>query len=570
MKNQDSQSENTGRKISRRQFIKTAAAGAAGIASMGILGGCNSSANPADSSTATSTVGSSIEPSTKGGAAVVPEETLETDVVVVGTGVAGIIAACGAADMGANVIAIDRATGFLGTNLVNCSGAWCVDSTPQKAAKNPMTQEEAFNRIMEGTHYQCNAKVVRSMLKKSGRAVDILIDGGIQFMYPFELTDDPEDWLSRGGHVYLQEASERAETLQGIMDSRDNITCLWEAEVTSLVSEEGIVTGVLLQGQNGKVTQINAPSVVICTGGFLANPDMVAQYYSGAKLISQGSKNNDGAGIKLAQSAGAQIGKNFSLSINEMGAANEKAVPAYSWAPGRGTNSGFYLPMFGNILLDNDGNRFMNEQRMCEKTMYSGEPIIRESTYYTIADQTFMDRLASTPVMDFLSESAIANMAPALVAGFDGVVLSNIFDDFETAVTEGWAYKANSLEEIAEFFDLPDLVATIGTYNTSCESGVDEYMFTPAEYLNPVKEGPFYIYEYNVGAWLTLGGIKCDGSCRAVNADNKTIPGLFVAGADADLWSTPYYQGGSAQGFCLASGMVAGEAAAENAGKGNG
>ena len=85
--------------------------------------------------------------------------------------------------------------------------------------------------------------------------------------------------------------------------------------------------------------------------------------------------------------------------------------------------------------------------------------------------------------------------------------------------------------------------------------------------LIPVKNGPFYMVEYNVGAWLTLGGIKTDGKLAAQTADGKSIPNLYVAGADADLWSVPYYQGGSALGFCYASGLLAGETAAENAKK---
>ena len=62
-----------------------------------------------------------------------------------------------------------------------------------------------------------------------------------------------------------------------------------------------------------------------------------------------------------------------------------------------------------------------------------------------------------------------------------------------------------------------------------------------------------------------IPAIKCDGRCQAVDASNKVVSGLFVAGADADLFTSPYYAAGSANGFAVGSGLIAGEAAAEAA-----
>ncbi len=554
------------KKISRRSFLKGTATGAAAFALGGLLQGCtNNNTSSQDSNDSSQNNQEEVKAYTSVALAdAAADTTLETDVVVVGIGVAGIIAAAGAADKGAKVIALDRASGFGMTNNVNTTGAWHIESSEQMKYEDHLTKQEAFERIMAGTNYQCNAKIVRSLIEKSGRAIDIVINSGMPLFYPFSMNPAKDDYLSRGGHVYLAEGTDRIPFLENIVNSRENIECHWSTEVTNLVTENDGVCGVLAKDENGTLL-IKAKSVVVCTGGFLQNKEMVAQYYGGAQLVPQGNIYNDGAGIQLTQAAGAQMGKNFSISMNEMGAANFKARPTFSWAPGRNTNVNFYLPNFGLILLDKNGERFMNEQRMCEATMYSGEQALRESVYYTVVDQDEMDRIASTPVMDFLGEGAKANMGPALLAGFEGVVLTNIYDDFETAVKEGWAFKADTLEELAEHFNAPKLKESIEAYNHACDTGIDEYMYTPADYLVPVKNGPFYMIEFNVGAWLTLGGIKCDGNCAALRSDNSVIPGLFVAGADADLWSVPYFQGGSALGFCYASGLVAGEAAAENA-----
>ena len=99
-------------------------------------------------------------------------------------------------------------------------------------------------------------------------------------------------------------------------------------------------------------------------------------------------------------------------------------------------------------------------------------------------------------------------------------------------------------------------------YNGYCESGSDEQFFKDAAYLNPVAEGPFYAVQSMPAGWLSLGGIKTNAAGQALDAHNHAVTGLYVAGADADLFTSPYYQMASCNGFCLGSGIVTGEAAA--------
>lgn len=552
-------------RISRRNFLKSLTASTAGIAAAGLLAGCNTAASstPAASSAAASEVpAESAAASTAASAE--PSQVLETDVAVIGLGASGMLAALGAADKGASVIAIDTAANFEATTNTHTTGSWLVESSEQLKYDHYMTQEQAFTRIMEGTNYQCNGKVVRNMLKVSGRAADIMIQGGVQFMYAFANSDENTDWLSRGGHVYLEEGEPRANNFREMCAARSTLTTMFSTRATQLLTDaSGKVTGLLAENADG-VIQINAKAVICCGGGFLANAEMVKEHFAGAQIVNQGFATVDGSTIQMCQSVGAQLGKNFSVSCNEMGAANFKAKPQYSWAPGRNTSACFYLPLFGNILMDKNGDRFINEQRMAEQTMYTGEPLIRDSVYYTVIDSANLERLKTTPIYDFLSEGSKANMGMALLAGFQGVTLTEMETDIDQAISEGWAAKADTLEELADKFGLTHMVDTVATYNEACQSGYDDDFFTPADYLTPVTEGPYYIFEYNPGAWCTIGGIKTDGSCRALDADNNVISGLYVAGCAADLWSVPYYQGGSCNGFCLASGLLAGESAADD------
>ena len=83
-------------------------------------------------------------------------------------------------------------------------------------------------------------------------------------------------------------------------------------------------------------------------------------------------------------------------------------------------------------------------------------------------------------------------------------------------------------------------------------------MFKEAQFLRAVDTGSLYVVELDIAAWVTLGGIKTDGYCRAVDADANPIPGLFVAGVDGDFWAVPYFEGGSAQASAWAPGILPG------------
>ena len=538
--------------MSRRSFV----GGVAGVVALsGVAAQAARASEAGEKATSTST---SAE---RAGEA---QDDMSADVAVVGLGAAGLMAALAAADKGATVIAIDSAADFEGTTNTHTTGAWMIESEEQLKHDHYLTQQEAFEWIEPGTHYQCNGKVVRNIIRSSAQAANYLIDGGVQFMYAFEGTTEDDAMLNRGGHVYMEEGEPRADNFRAMCAQRETLTTLFGLKGTELMTDaDGDVCGVVAQGEGGEV-RISAPAVIVATGGFLANPDMIKEHFAGAVIVNQGLGQNDGTGIKMCQAAGAQIGKNFSVSCNEMGAANLKASPAYSWAPGRGTNPCFYLPLFGNVLVDRRGERFMNEQQMAEQTMYSGEPMLRDPYYYTVVDQAYVDTVKSNPVFDFLTEGTKANMGGALLAGFQGVTLSEFDDAIDEAIEQGWAAKADTVEELAEAFGLMNLPQTIKRYNEACEQGYDDEFFLPADYMHAIEEGPFYVFEYNPGAWVTLGGIKTDGFCRAVNADNDVVDGLYVAGVDGDFWSVPYYQGGSCNGFSLASGALAGNTAAED------
>ncbi|EQI11789.1 UNVERIFIED_ORG: FAD binding domain protein [Clostridioides difficile F501] len=529
--------------VTRRSFI----AGAGTLAALAAAGlaGCSPSAQ---SNAGTQEEQGSIELKQA-------DSTRECDVVVVGLGASGLMAAYGAASKGASVIAIDTGTNMAATTNVRTSGAWCVGSKLQKeAGGDPLTIQEAMDHINNGTNYQSNQKTLRAILGASGRAIDILVENGMEFRTDFDKTGSEATINTRGVHWYNLTGDDRAAVFQAVADNA-GVECLFGTIAENIIMENGSATGVQCSS-GSNVVDIKAKAIIMCSGGFLGNPDLVAERFAGAKIVVMGNPSCTGAGIDMAIEAGAQLGKCFSISMNEYGGANDLASPTYAFRPGTGSNDALRLTVFGGLMVDAEGDRFINEGFVCERCMFAAEPFVREKYHYAVADSAFINRLSTEPASEFFGDERMKGM-------FAETIMSDLVDQFDKAIEEGWAFKADTIAELGQHFDLTNLEETTRAYNAACEAGADELFFKDAKYLSALTEPPFYIVQSQPAGWLSLGGIKSNASFQALDADGKPIPGVYVAGVDADLFTSPYYQMASANAFALSSGLIAGEAAGE-------
>ena len=119
-------------------------------------------------------------------------------------------------------------------------------------------------------------------------------------------------------------------------------------------------------------------------------------------------------------------------------------------------------------------------------------------------------------------------------------VLTQAKDQLQEAIDQGWAYKADTIEELLEKFGLENLVSTVEEYNKYCEAKHDSEFGKDPVFLTPISSGPYYVFEYEPSAWYTIGGVKVDDSLRALNKDNEPIKGLYVAGVDAGSLFTEF------------------------------
>lgn len=525
--------------MSRRSFVATAAATAAsGIA----LGTATANADEAKTGGATS------------------GDTLECDVLVCGLGASGATAAVAAARGGAKVIAIETAddiTGAGGTS--HCTAPAMFGSKAQNEANPdvPVTEQDAFEYLYPLTHYQENGLLLREMIRRSGIVIDEMVAAGFPFMFANTTVDADAPFKNKCGCIYKVRGAERGALWEAMWDEAGVDYRYGTTAESAILADDGTLAGIHCTTADGDL-DIYAKRVILCCGGFISNTEMVKQYYAGADIVSCGMPADKGDGTNIALSLGAQMGKNFSTSVNEFGGSNLKAVPQTARGPQAECNSALRLQILGLPAFDKHGNRFLDEGIMNGHVMYSAEPLLRNSTYYILADQAFIDRIKSEPYGNFVDTSEPTNVANNLV----DLQLTAIEDDVDAAVEEGWAAKG-TLAEVAEAFGLENLEASVAQYNEYCEAGLDDQFFKTPEYLIPLTQEPYYLIEYNPSGYLTMGGIKCDAGCHALDVNNDIVPNLFVAGTDADLWSVPYALGGSAHGFCLASGWLAGETAAK-------
>ena len=532
--------------VSRRSFLVGAGAAAA-LAAAGLSGCATPTAKDKTSLGETGAEGSA--PTLKEAT-----DTRECDVLVVGLGASGLMAAYGAASKGTSVIAVDTSVDMTGTTNVRTSGAWCSGSQlQQQAAGETLSIKEGMDHINNGTNYQSNQKTLRAILGAGGRAIDALAAGGMKFRTDFDKKGDEANINTRGVHWYDLTGEDRAAVFQAVADNA-GVECLFGTTAETIILEDGSVSGVQCV-QGGSVIDIKAKAVIMCSGGFLGNPDLVAERFAGAKIVVMGNPSCTGAGINMALDAGAQLGKCFSISMNEYGGANDLASPTYAFRPGTGSNDALRLTVFGGLMVDAEGERFINEGFVCERCMFAAEPFVREKYHYAIADSAFVEKLSSEPASNFFGDERMKGM-------FAETVMSDLVDQFDAAINEGWAFKADTVAELGEHFGLTHLEQTVKDYNAACEAGEDTLFFKEAKYLNALTQPPFYVVQSQPAGWLSLGGIKCNASCQALDADGKPVAGLYVAGVDAALFTSPYYQMASANGFALGSGLIAGEAAA--------
>lgn len=402
------------------------------------------------------------------------------DVLVIGGGGSGITAACTAFDAGLNVILVEKMPMLGGNTNLATTQMWAAGSRLQQEAGQTETAEDFYEFIVtgKGATMPLDPDATMQMCQRSGEMVDWLLDEGVAFGRVFNIySHGPADGGAPGVVI-----------MAGLRESLDRrgIDYRLNNRATSLVVEDGAVCGAVIDGPDGTYT-IRAKSVVMATGGYANNSEMVTKYDPRwTNLGCNSSPSQTGDGILMAEEIGAQLKDMHDITIN----------PTVLYA-GDVLISLTALRTNGAILVNNSGKRFANEEGA-----------------YTAQAELLLQQDKEEAFMIF-DHTMIENVG--LIAKY---------------AEAGYFVEADSIEAVAEELgiDPAGLSETVETYKGFVQNGADEE-FGRKFMTITFENAPFYGVKVYPSVQTTAGGIVINLNSEVVSTDGSVIPGFFACGA---------------------------------------
>ena len=446
-------------------------------------------------------------------AAVKPPKDETVDVLVVGSGISGMVAGITAAEKGSNVLIIEK-QGMLGAgDSMNISTGITAGGSrliKQLGIENATAKDYADFLVKQAATKKVpiNEKNVRTYAMRGGELVDWLMDLGVPFGRFqkdkwFHIT---KDGSAPGPHIVRALSKKIAD---------DNINYRLNSQVVDLLMKDGKVVGATVKTGAGSY-KVSAKAVVMATGVFSASHELVKKWApEWVGRPTTGAVSLTGDGILMAQKVGAQT-----VAMREI-KANYLCHPLTARD---GVSLTAITPY--NILINHEGKRFVDEGHA--SINFKSRAMMKQTGHeaYAIVDQTAMDNL-----------KLMRNYAAA-----------------------GYFVKANTVEELASKLkvDQKAFIKTMKDYMAACQAGKDPEFNRRIQY--PIAKAPFYAALVTPSMQSTYGGIKTDEKAQALNADNKPIAGLYAAGA-----TSGHEAYANEVGFAAIIGLVYGKIAGENA-----
>lgn len=499
------------------------------------------------------------------------DEEITTEIVVVGGGASGSAAALQAVEDGAKVTLVEMTASPAGQGTM-AGGLFGTNSTQQQEQGKTVDGKWFYDQFVNTSNYTANGGLLSKIIQKSGETVDWLIENGVNLILAHPSTGGYEEHKythpSSTIHGYVDGGTVAITTLHEQIEAKGG-DVLYSTKATELMIENGEIKGIKAEKSDGGTLTINADAVILATGGFAGNQELVTKYF-GEGVGTGRVATNIGTGIEMAISAGAAASFEDAITMHY-------GVDRGGSKWGSALNSALINPF---LFVDVDGNRFMNEESFIFEPIKTSNVIksLPQMTAYEIFDQTmidivkeqgpagltdvYTDELATNPTV-FIEVGHEVNTAKAAEAAHTP---TDIMPDIEALIAEGTIISAKSPEELAEKLGMTHLVDTIARYNELCEAGEDTDHFKSSKYLDKL-EGTLYAVKTSPSVFLgTLGGIDINDNAEVLDPNGKAIKGLYAAGSETNGVygnSYVYFEGGTL-GYAYGSGRVAGASAAQS------
>ena len=411
------------------------------------------------------------------------EKTLDTDIVIIGAGGAGMAAAIMAQQAGQQFVILEKMP-YVGGNTTKATGGMNAAETHYQKEQGIEDSVALFAAdTMKGGHDINDPALVETLASKSAEAIDWLDTIGAEL---------PKISFSGGASTNRIHAPADGSAVGNFLVDKFSaklkelgVDIMLNTKATQLIMQDGKVAGVKAEGADANYT-INCKAVILATGGFGANLDMIASFRPDLQgTVTTNAPGATGDGIVMGQEVGAAL---VDIEQIQLHPTVEQTTSMLITESVRGD---------GAILVNQGGKRFTNE--LLTRDAVSAAELEQEGCYaYIIFDQHLRDNLKA----------------------------------IEKYVTNGLTKQADTIEGLAEQLNIDPatLAQTLADWNEAVKNKNDTAFGRTTGMENDLSTAPYYAIQVAPGIHHTMGGVKINTAAEVISTEGEVIPGLFAAG----------------------------------------
>ncbi|MBE6005409.1 MAG: FAD-dependent oxidoreductase [Lachnospiraceae bacterium] len=483
---------------------------------------------------------------------------LKADVVVVGAGATGVSAALTAQQAGADVILLEKAATPGGVSII-AGGPMGIDSKEQKEAgvAGTFTTADVLKYWQDYNCWMDDGQLFYNIANRSGETIDWLEDNGMEFTFMgIEQAAHADGFQTY--HIYKDQENKLGYYTKLVDKFKaDGGQVFFETPATELKAENDKITGVVAVSKDGTTYEISCDAVVLGTGGFGANADMIEEEVGfPLETFTTGTQTGDGA--TMSRAIGAGKGKTIQ---------QYHGVTSYSGIQtGQGKDEiakAIYMPT--SVWVNRRAARFCPEDLNYDTALCSNAAATQGEYYFSIISEDMVKALEEGGAKALDVDTAVAYEPTIPMFSIDEG-WTEFRAALEEGVQKGIVFKGDSVKELAENMgvDAETLEKTLADYNASCEKGVDPVYGKASKYMKSLGEGTLYAVKARPVSLGGIGGVLVNSNLQVIKDDGTVIKGLYAAGNDvAEMYnnSYPLVEGVSMMN-ALTGGRICGEEAA--------